>query len=100
MGKIATVTEHIGKEANRWEEQYYLGLDLDAQTEYGLSPEDRGRVVEVIKRTGDKFGQRRLAEASDTSLSEISAILCDRGTPPPTTLAKLYRAISWLQRVS
>jgi len=34
----ATVTEHIGKEANKWEEQFHLGLDLEVQTDYGLSP--------------------------------------------------------------
>jgi hypothetical protein len=34
----ATVTEHIGKGANKREEQFHLGLDLEVQTEYGLSP--------------------------------------------------------------
>ena len=35
---VATAVEHIGKEANRWEKQLYLGLDLEAQTEYGSAP--------------------------------------------------------------
>jgi hypothetical protein len=35
----AAAVEHIGKEANRWEEQLCLGLDLEAETEYGLLPE-------------------------------------------------------------
>jgi hypothetical protein len=43
----AMVTEYIGKEANRWEEQYHLGLDAQTQTEYGLSPEGRERALEA-----------------------------------------------------
>jgi len=29
---VATAVEHIGKEENKWEEQHYLGLVLDART--------------------------------------------------------------------
>jgi hypothetical protein len=34
---VAAAVEHMGKEANRWEEQYYLGLDLETHTVYGTS---------------------------------------------------------------
>lgn len=34
----ATAVELIGKEANRWEEQFFLGEDEDAQIVYGLIP--------------------------------------------------------------
>jgi hypothetical protein len=49
----AMVPEYIGKEANRWEEQYHLGLDSEAQTDYGLSPEGRERVLEAARRVAD-----------------------------------------------
>jgi hypothetical protein len=29
---------YIGKEANRWEEQFFLGMDEDAEIEYGADP--------------------------------------------------------------
>jgi hypothetical protein len=32
---IALQIVHIGKEANKWEEQYFLGPDDDAEIEYG-----------------------------------------------------------------
>lgn len=95
---IATAVEQIGKEANRWEEQFYLGLDLDAQTEYVTAPYDFDRILGVVRRAGKKFGQRRLAEAADISLSEVSAILRNRRRPTPATLTKLHRAVSRLER--
>jgi transcriptional regulator with XRE-family HTH domain len=95
---IATAVEHIGKEANRWEEQFYLGLDLEAQTEYGIAPDDEERIFEVVRWAGEKFGQRQLAQAAGISLSEVSAVLLGKHQPSPTTLSKLYRAVSCLER--
>ncbi|HEX4737730.1 MAG TPA: hypothetical protein VH331_09220 [Allosphingosinicella sp.] len=34
---FATGTEHIGKEANRWEEQFFLGANTEASPHYGMS---------------------------------------------------------------
>jgi hypothetical protein len=58
------------KEANRWEEQLHLGLDIEAQTEYGTAPSEHERILEIVRRAGEKFGQRKLASAADTSLSK------------------------------
>src|SRR5208282_460335 len=33
---LATHLVHIGKEANKWEEQHFLGGDEDAEIEYGI----------------------------------------------------------------
>lgn len=81
---IATAVEHIGKEANRWEEQYFLGLDLQAQTEYGIAPGDRERILEILVRAGRKFTQHRLATAAGVSLSELSAVLLRKRRPTIT----------------
>lgn len=54
---------HIGKEANRWEEQYYLGLNIDAQINYGVAPNDTARFMEALRDAAGKFGQRELASA-------------------------------------
>jgi hypothetical protein len=65
----AVATELIGKEANRWEEQYFLGQDEDAEISYGLlASSDRfhDRLAEFIKQ----FGLSRIAEiAVDGRLS-------------------------------
>src|SRR5262249_8856508 len=70
-----TAIEHIGKEANRWEEQLYLGLDPEAQIAYGTTPEDRERLRGSVLRAGRRFGQRALAEAAGVSPREVGAIL-------------------------
>jgi transcriptional regulator with XRE-family HTH domain len=94
----AMAVEHIGKEANRWEEQFHLGLDLEAQTQYGPSPEGREHALEGVRRASKTFGQRKLARAAGVSLSEVSAILRGRRRPTSATQSRLYRAVSSLQR--
>jgi transcriptional regulator with XRE-family HTH domain len=94
----ATATEHIGKEANRWEEQFYLGLDLEAQTEYGSAPDDHERILEVVRLAGKKFGQRTLARAAGVSLSEVSAVLLRKRRPTPAMLTRLYRAVPQMEK--
>jgi len=95
---LATAIEHIGKEANRWEEQLYLGLVFEAQTEYGTAPDDRERILKILLRAGQKFSQPALATAAGVSLSELSAVLLRKRRPTPVTLTKLYRAIPRLER--
>lgn len=40
---IVKAIQHIGKEANKWEEQFFTGMDDEAQIEYGLCPEQKPR---------------------------------------------------------
>jgi DNA-binding phage protein len=94
----ADAIEHIGKEANRWEEQLYLGLDPEAQIVYGLSPEGRKRMYGDVLRAGQQFGQRRLAKAADVSFSEVSAILQGKRKPRHETLATLWHAALSLEQ--
>jgi hypothetical protein len=65
------VAEHIGKEANRWEEQLYLGADFEAQTGCGITPGDHERILEILLRASQQFGQHRLAPTI-TNASGIS----------------------------
>jgi hypothetical protein len=52
---------HIGKEANRWEEQFYLGADEDEQIDYGLASKESNRFLGTL-RTGIRVtGQRKIA---------------------------------------
>jgi hypothetical protein len=38
---FATQIVHIGKEANKWEEQYFLGEDGEAEIDYGAAENER-----------------------------------------------------------
>jgi hypothetical protein len=73
-GTAATPFIHrIGKEANRWEEQFHLGADPEAQAEYGMAPEDQDRAIAVIRDAVDRFGQRKLAKAAKTSRNWLAS---------------------------
>jgi hypothetical protein len=96
----ATAVEHIGKEANRWEEQFYLGLDSEAQTEYGISPEDAERILNSLRVTCEQLEQRAVAKAVRMSLCDISALVHGKRKPTPSMVTKLCRAMSELRASS
>jgi L-lactate utilization protein LutB len=70
-------------------------LDLDAQTEYGTSPEDCERVMDTVAQAAQKYGQRALAKAAKVSLREVSAAVNREGVL--ATLRKLSRAAAQLE---
>jgi len=89
---ISTAVEHIGREVNRWEKQFFLGLDLEAQTEYGIAPEDSEWVLNTLRGACEHLGQRAVARAVRMSLREASALVQGKRKPTPSMLAKLCRA--------
>ncbi len=60
--RVANVI-HIGKEANKWEEQYFTGLNVDEQIEYGAESsegvfaQDLGQFVQGL---GEREAAKRL----------------------------------------
>jgi hypothetical protein len=59
---IATQLVHIGKEANKWEEQHFLGADEEAEVEYGVD-ESASSLDAAIRALCEEIGER---EASKT----------------------------------
>jgi hypothetical protein len=53
--------ELMGKEANRWEEQFYLGLDDEAAVAYSADGLPQSLQAE-FRRLSEIFGQRELAD--------------------------------------
>ena len=70
-----TVISLIGKEANRWEEQLYLGVEAEAQNEYGLAPEAKGQIIEQLRDAAKKIGANQLAGQIGLSRRQLSNIL-------------------------
>ncbi len=89
--------EHIGKEANRWEEQLHLGNDPEAQIVYGSDEHDRERMIAFLRTVADRVGRRALAEAAGVSVRETAATLRGERQPTERTLAKLTRALHCLE---
>jgi hypothetical protein len=65
---------HIGKEADKWEEQFFLGLDEDAQIEYGVD-EGGSSLDERVRRMCDDFGKRGTARRLGVSRMTLSKAL-------------------------
>ena len=60
---IATQILHIGKEANKWEEQYFLGPDDEAAIEYGVCQTADAldkRLRELCRELGEREAARKL----------------------------------------
>jgi hypothetical protein len=71
----AIAIHYIGKEANRWEEQYYLGLNSDAQIDYGMFPEASGQLQAAVKSVARLISQREIAKRAGISRTTLSKVL-------------------------
>jgi hypothetical protein len=71
---IATEIVHIGEEANRWEEQHFLGADEDAEIEYG-SDQEAAFLDERIGAACREMGERKAAEALGISRAALRRAL-------------------------
>jgi transcriptional regulator with XRE-family HTH domain len=79
----------IGKEANRWEEQFFLGLDPEAQNEYGLATADRERLRDTIREAIKAIGMGKFATITKWSRQHLYDILAGRKSLPDAELARL-----------
>ncbi len=70
----ATAVELIGKEANRWEEQFYLGEDEDAQVSYGLLPSS-DNFHERLGRFINRIGLSRVARVAGVSRPSLTRLV-------------------------
>jgi transcriptional regulator with XRE-family HTH domain len=94
---LVTGVEQIGKEANRWEEQFHLGEDLEAQTVYGASPEDQEQLWTSLREACQGYGVRELATEAGVSIGEVSQVLRGQSIPTAATLVKLRRAAAQIK---
>jgi hypothetical protein len=79
----ATQINYIGKEANRWEEQFFLGMDKNTSIEYGADPNAPALFDELMVAVG-KFGKPQLASwigISRNSLTKILDMRCQNLAP-------------------
>lgn len=88
---VSTATEYVGKEANRWKEQFYLGEDEQAQVEYGTDPASVERMRGTALRAVQTSGQRGVAKAAGLSLRDVGALV-RTGTATAEAIGKVCRA--------
>jgi hypothetical protein len=71
---IATQIVHIGKEANKWEERYFLGEDEDAEIEYGINQSD-GSLDAAVRESCRQIGERNAAYQLGISRTTLRRVL-------------------------
>ena len=67
--------QNIGKEANEWEEQFYLGYDEEEQIDYGLGPKSKNDFLEALRAGIESVGQREVARRSGVSRRTIARLM-------------------------
>ena len=87
-----TMITLIGKEANRWEEQFYLGMEAGAQVEYGIGGEDWGKMSNKLRLTAKSMGQKHLSAVIGISSRQLRDILNKNAVPSPRTQNDISRA--------
>jgi DNA-binding phage protein len=93
----AVAVEYIGKEANRLEEQFYLGEIPEAAINYGMGETSRLKVLQMLAQASRIFGRSALAETTGITRQELSAILSQLAVPRMRTLKALLQACAGLQ---
>jgi hypothetical protein len=91
-----TGVRRIGKEANRWEEQFYLGYDPEAQIEYGMAEASTAFVHARICAASRVHGQRALARASGVSRERLRLFIAGKTKLRERNVARVLGAISHL----
>jgi DNA polymerase family B len=86
----------IGKEANRWQLQFYLGLDPEAQNEYGVATADQKRMLGTVQKAVDVMGIGKFALATNWSRRHLSDIMAERKSLRDGDLAQLAKAATKL----
>jgi len=61
---------HIGKEANRWEEQFFTGIKEETLIEYGRAS-DFELLDHCLRETCKEYGERKTAERLGISRSTL-----------------------------
>lgn len=96
---------HIGKEANRWEEQFFVGLDRSAAPHYGCSTQPLGRMAIELRVIADVIRPRAVAATLGISRAKlrralagesgaVAAVLENPALPELRKRAAAHRAVA------
>lgn len=71
---IASEIHNIGKEADRWEEDFLIGLGFDPMTMFGRNPDDAAELFNAIREAATLYGQKPVADATGLARGSIDRI--------------------------
>lgn len=88
---------HIGKESNDWERQAMLGLNANAQPDYGISDVDRERLFADLTVLVSRVGATKAARALGTTTARLKTI--SAVSLPSPVAARLPTAFALVDRL-
>jgi hypothetical protein len=94
---IAKSIRHIGKEANKLGEQLALGIDPDAQAEFGTISESVAVRVRRVQAAVKHFGASDVSRKAGISRQYLFQLLNAEATASEEVWAKIDQAISMLE---
>lgn len=94
-----TGIHHIGKEAQRWEEEFLLGHVPNTRLEFGVAPSDQQRARAEISQDAKEFGRSTVARTAGISRQHLSEWLADKTTISQVQLVKLQKAAVALRAI-
>lgn len=71
---IASEIHYISKEADRWEEDFLIGLGFDPMTMFGRNPNDAVDLFDAIREAASLYGQKPVADATGLARGSIRKI--------------------------
>jgi hypothetical protein len=86
-----TGIEYIGKESNKWEDQYYFGFDPEEEIYYGSKPATAESLLDAVQAIVTALGLRTTAKELRISRTKLSKLLENEFADCPT---------AFLQRIS
>jgi hypothetical protein len=89
---LVEMIEDIGKEADKWDEEEPLGADDEFTVSYGLSVDDRNRMLAVIR----SVPKRQLASAAKMSTRTIPTTPAAANEMPDAQLRRIFTEASLL----
>lgn len=93
----ATEVRFIGKEADRWEEEYYLGLRSgDLSINYGGDPVAGGQAFILLRNAIAAFGKANVATATKIARGTLTKIEAGKPATTPVPLASVITAVTIL----
>ena len=93
---IPKVVQHIGKEADQWEEQLRSGSEIDLPTDYGISPAHRASLVDYVRAARKRFSVRKFCKIAGVSDRTLAAAVSELPLVDNATLFKLIEAANIL----
>lgn len=94
-----TGIHHIGKEAHRWEEEFFLGHAPDTRLEFGIAPSDQREARAEISQVAKEFGRSTVARMACMSRQHVAAWFAGKTTMSQVRLVKLQNVAASLRAI-